>query len=1159
RVPRLQIFATDLNDALLDKARHGLYAKGLAEDVSPERLRRFFVEEEGGYRMSKVLREQVVFARQNVISDPPFSRMDLISCRNLLIYLEAGLQKKIMPAFHYALKPGGFLFLGASESTVGFTDLFEPLDKKQKIFSKKAAPTPAFRLPLPQQRVVHPPSRQDLAQVEMGRDLPEGWRTEREAQLEADRISVSQFAPPGVLINANLQVLQFRGATGAFLEPPPGKASFDVLKMARPGLMLPLRAAVNQAKRANKRVRRENVRVKQNGGTRAVDLQVIPLKNLKERCYLVLFEERKAAVGSAGVPPAVVEAKGDPKRTKKGGKMPALPARRITELERELAETRDYLQSTQEQHEAANEELQASSEEVQSANEELQSINEELETSKEELESTNEELTTVNEEMVNRNQELNRLNSDLHNLHTSVNMTIVVLGRDLTIRRFTPVAAKELNLLASDVGQPIGRIKTNLDFPGLEALIAEVIKTVSVREQEVPDKEGRCYSLRVQPYLTVDNKIDGAVLVLVNITELKRVEQRIRDERNYAQSIIRTVGQPLVVLDDKLRVSSANEAFYRGFQVSPEETKGRLIYELGNRQWDIPALRLLLEEILPRNNFFADYEVTHNFESIGTRTMLLSGSRLEGKDGTPARILLSVHDITERKQTEQELVESEAQFRQVANTMPQIVWAARADGYIDYYNERWYEFTGFPRDVFGQSSWEPILHPDDVERTVETYFGCVRDGKPYQIEYRFKDRTHGSYRWFMGRALPVRNDGGEIIRWFGTCTDIDDQKQVEVELKELMERERKARAAAEVANRVKDEFLAMVSHELRTPLNAIAGWARLLMSGKLDQETSQRAVETIDRNAGAQATIINELLDTARIVSGKLQLEQQAVNLAVIIEEAMDVVRPASEAKGIEMEAAFDSGAGPVVGDAVRLQQVIWNLLSNAVKFTPREGRIEVSLKRAGSNTAIVVSDSGQGISPDFLPHIFERFQQADNSERRQHGGLGLGLSIARHLVEMHGGRIKAESEGENKGSTFTITLPIMAVMQLSESTALLSGGQGVAGSRARTIETHAGETTEEQLASDVLSGLKVLVVDDQTDTRELLTFALMRYGAEIRICRSANEALELVPDWRPHVIVSDIGMPGEDGYAMMKKIRALNKKRGGTTPAVALTGYASP
>ena len=354
RLRKLQIFATDLNEAMLDRARNGLYTRNLAQDVSPERLRRFFVEEEGGYRIVKQLREMVVFARQNLISDPPFSRMDLISCRNLLIYLELDLQKQILPTFHYALKPEGVLLLGASESIGGFTDLFEPADKKQKIYLRKSTATPPFHLPMRKRPIEmggDAPSWPSMRQRKSLLGAPEGFRAELIAQIEADRVTINQFAPPGVLINDELQILQFRGPASVYLQPPAGKASFDILKMTREGLMLPLRAVINKARKENKIARRENVRFDYDGKNKLVNIEVVPLKNLKERCFLVLFEEAKKTGGRAAATLNQRRFTGKKKE-----------ADRITELERELAETRDYLQAVQEQHETAHEELQAANE-----------------------------------------------------------------------------------------------------------------------------------------------------------------------------------------------------------------------------------------------------------------------------------------------------------------------------------------------------------------------------------------------------------------------------------------------------------------------------------------------------------------------------------------------------------------------------------------------------------------------------------------------------------------------------------------------------------------------------------------------------------------------------------------------------------------------------
>jgi two-component system, chemotaxis family, CheB/CheR fusion protein len=395
------------------------------------------------------------------------------------------------------------------------------------------------------------------------------------------------------------------------------------VKLAREDLLIALLAAINNARKDESPVRKENLRVRHDGETRNVNLEVIPLKHpiSRERHFLALFETAETSDQGRG--------------REAGGARRKSEAQRIRQLEQELAAARDYLQSVIEEYEATNEELQSAGEEVQSSNEELQSVNEELETSKEELESSNEELTTLNEELNNRNTELGRLNSDLANLLGSVQIPILMLDGQLRIRRFTPAAEKLLNLIQTDVGRPISDIKFNLDYPDLERLITEVIDTVSVKEVETRDGAGRWYSLRVRPYRTIDNKIDGAVVALLDIDALKQTEREIKAARDYAEAILRTARGPLVVLGADLRVHMANDAFYETFKVSPDMTEGRLIYDLGNRQWDIPELRQLLEEIIPRKNFFNDFEVTHEFQTVGRRTMLLNARRLDTPQGDP--------------------------------------------------------------------------------------------------------------------------------------------------------------------------------------------------------------------------------------------------------------------------------------------------------------------------------------------------------------------------------------------------------------------------------------------------------------------------------------------------------------------------------------------
>ncbi len=568
---RVQIFATDVSESAIEFARAGVYPAGIEADVSSERLRLHFTKVDAGYRVSKSVRDLCVFARQDLTKDPPFSHLDLILCRNVLIYMDTVLQKKLLSVFHYALNPGGFLMLGQAESVGAQGGLFTLVDKKLRIHRRKDGPVHAnLAFPVEHVSTGLPRSRMRAA------DVP---GAEKVLQVEVSRAILDRYAPSGVVVDSDLQIVQFRGQTGAYLEPAPGEASLNVLKMAREGLLFGLRTALQTARKNRGPVRKAGLQVRAGARWLPVTLDVIPLTTAGRLHYLILFES-PATDGEGAARPLP-----SPKpRNGRGA---------VDLLQRELAASRDYLQSIIQELEAANEELQSANEEILSSNEELQSTNEELDTAKEELQSTNEELNTVNEELHASNDELSRVNSDLINLLASVQIAIVIVSADLRIRRFTPMAEKVLNLIPGDLDRSIGHINPNIDCPNLDQLIAECIDSVTVLERDVRDRQGRWYSLRIRPYKDIDNRIDGAVLALFDTDGPKRTEERARAATDLARCLIDSVAQPVALVDPDMRLLHASRGF-AALTVRGGELRNQRLEDVVPAGWDVPALRALL-------------------------------------------------------------------------------------------------------------------------------------------------------------------------------------------------------------------------------------------------------------------------------------------------------------------------------------------------------------------------------------------------------------------------------------------------------------------------------------------------------------------------------------------------------------------------------------
>jgi two-component system CheB/CheR fusion protein len=644
---KILLYATDLDDDAIAVARAGFYPPNIAQDVDPERLRRFFIKEDSGYRVKKNIREMVVFAIQNVIKDPPFTRLDLLSCRNLMIYLEPEIQNRLIPAFHYALKPGGVLFLSPSESIANHPDLFTPLNRKWKFY--RAAGSIASTRAVMDGGLVwakNPNTKEPDEAVKKSKEINFAELTKR-ALLQS-------YAPASVVTDAKGNILYVHGDTGKYLRPAPGQATLNVIEMAREGLQLELRATILLATASQDAPSQSReVSVKTNGHFQLITLNVrqLPTHDSGEKLLLVSFQDMAQPMSGKLVseklaPGLAYAGHGKPGHGK--GAMEGNEHQRVEELERELAYNKENLQATIEEQQASNEELKSTNEELQSTNEELQSTNEELETSKEELQSVNEELVTVNAELQAKIEQLAGMQNDMKNLLDNVNIGTIFLDDRMIIRRFTRDAARAYRLTATDVGRPLSDIKSDIEGEDLLVRAQAVLDTLVPWECEVRAVGGAWYLARIQPYRTLDNMIDGVVLTFADISQRVEAEAAIRNTQALAENIVNTVREPLIVLDGALKVVSASHSFYQSFQVTPENTVGRRIYDLGNRQWDNPKLRELLETILPRDQSFEGYLVEHDFPGIGRRKMLLNARRIVSKSGDAQLILLAIEDVTER-------------------------------------------------------------------------------------------------------------------------------------------------------------------------------------------------------------------------------------------------------------------------------------------------------------------------------------------------------------------------------------------------------------------------------------------------------------------------------------------------------------------------------
>ncbi|MDB6172875.1 MAG: histidine kinase [Chthoniobacteraceae bacterium] len=1150
----VQIFATDIDEAALEVARQARYSDELVEQISRERLSKFFIRRDGAWQLSKEVREMCIFSTHNLITDPPFSRMDLVSCRNVLIYFDSSLQQKVIPLFHYALKPGGFLSLGPSESLGIHADAFLAIDKTLRIYQARASTAcMAVRLP----RIGN--GRSNRIVVDTSPRMRAA--SHRDARDVHERGMLEWYSPPSILINTDGEILHFIRQTTRYLEHPVGNPTQNVFELVRDDLRVPLRAALHEVKVSGEEFVREDLEVETGHELQRLSLIVRPIKEAgaePERFLIVFLEHGKPRV--KGVPVIALE------NTNYRGSDSAV----VQELERELRVTKESLQATIEELENSNEELKSGNEELVSVNEEYQSANESLQTSKEELQSLNEELETVNNELIKKVDELDRANVDMQNFFASTQIATLFLDPALRIQKFTPAATGLFHLIESDLGRPLLDISARFDRKPLFAEIQRVNEGEPARHLDVsvPEK-GEWYIARVLPYRTSERVSEGVVVTFHDVTEGKRNEEALQRAVNENEELhqiglafsverdIQPLLQKITAVATRLTGAQFGAFFYN---TTDEEGNAYTLYTISGvpretfdrfpmpratqvfaptfhgdgpvRSDDITKdprygnnspFKGMPEGHLPVVSYLAISVKSTTDDVIGG---LFFGHQEAGVfDAHSERIAVgiaaqagvaldnaSLIDILRRNS--HALQQSEEHFRLLANAMPQIVWIARPDGSVEYFNERWYEFTGFTRSGSQNEVWEPVMHPDDLARTVVTWTHSLQTGEPYDIRYRFRDPRTLEYRWFLGRALPVRDESGVITRWFGTCTDIDELHRAEAALQEAAQH--------------KDEFLAMLGHELRNPLAPIQNGLQIMELSDTTPEVATDLRGMMKRQVRHLTRIVDDLLDVSRISRGKILLRTELLDFVEITRAALEDYRGTIETNQLSLSTDLPGFPCLIEGDHTRVCQIISNLIHNACKFTDPGGTIHVQLHQSETTAVLTLRDSGIGMSRQTLHRIFEPFAQADTSLDRSRGGLGLGLALVRALVELHRGTVVVDSAGIGEGTIVTVSMPIAAAKSAPlQKLDIKQPGAPCA----------------------------IVLVEDNVDAARTLALLLRRRGHQVVTAENGRDGVAAVLMAPTDVLVCDIGLPGElDGYEVARTLRAAPAH----TPSlmIALSGY---
>jgi two-component system, chemotaxis family, CheB/CheR fusion protein len=1098
----VKILATDVHTASLANASAGLYGDEQLEHVSEKRRERFFRKTSNGYHISQDLRQFIVFAPHNIIKDAPFTKMHLISCRNLLIYLEPAAQKNVLSLFHFGLATNGYLFLGPSETTGGLAQEFDTVNEHWKIYRKRRDVRLLEPLRLPITRKAPGSPRSFLGE-------PRSMLADTQLLTIYDQL-LDRHMPPSFLVNEDRQLVDSFGGAERMFRLGKRRPSTNVLDLLDGDLRTVVAGAIQRALKKDGPVRYTGVPVSDGETTKRCVLSAQAFTNQRTNSTHILIaiesestaEERRAAEAQEGHL-TTAQASQD----------------RLNTLEAELCYTRETLQSTIEELQTSNEELQATNEELVASNEELQSTNEELH-------SVNEELYTVNAELQRKISELRELNADMQHFLESTDVGIMFLDRNLCIRKYTPRIASIFHIQPQDTGRSIRHFSHNLNRPTLLADIERALIEGSVIEDEVRDRDGITFFLRILPYRAAVSgadasdgllgtsalgNVEGVVLSLTDISALERIRARLR----HMSAIVESSEDAIIGSTLDGIITTWNRGAERLYGYSSEEAIGQRASLLAPAGHDKEIARIL--ESIRRGERVEQSEAMRIRKDGSSLDVATNISPVFDSEGRIIGASAIGRDVTQLRKAQRDLAEREARIRLLLESTAEGIIGVGPDGLCTFVNPSCVRSLGYRSadDLIGRHI-HTLIHPHTGEGASHSekecpFYSVLFTGEGTHSDAETLIRADGSAFVSEYWSYPIRRDS-QVVGAVVTFLDVTNRKRAEEEIR--------------TAARRREEFLAMLSHELRNPLAAVLSAARVMRAKNAKQESIDKARQIVERQSHHMARLLDDLLDVSRITRGGIELRKEDLDLRDVIRGAIEALTPVLEERQVRLRTQLPETDVPVRGDAARMQQVVLNLLSNAARYSPLGSPIDLNVTIEGDSVFLRVKDQGRGISPSMISDIFELFVQDDQGLERSTGGLGIGLTLVRQIVELHSGKVQAHSEGLGKGSEFVVQLP---------------------------RQPHAVIHRQNELHT-VASARRILVVEDQDDSREMLRLLLESMGHVVVEEADGASAVEAIQREHPDIALIDIGLPIMSGYEVARRIR--ENRSLDDIVLVALTGY---